>query len=52
MGAIVALIAAIIAEVPGNNLVLPLNAVTALLGAPIVIAVILRQRNLGKSFGG
>lgn len=52
MGAIVALIAAIIAEVPGNNLVLPLNAVTALLGAPVVIGVILRQRNLGKSFGG
>ncbi len=52
MGAIVALVAALIAEVPGNNLVLPLNAVTALLGAPIVIGVILRQRNLGKSFGG
>ena len=52
MGAIVALVASIIAEVPGNNLVLPLNAVTALLGAPIVIGVILRQRNLGKSFGG
>jgi len=51
MGAIVALVASLIAEVPGNNLVLPLNAVTALLGAPIVIGVILRQRNLGKSFG-
>ncbi|MEO1165113.1 MAG: iron ABC transporter permease [Chloroflexota bacterium] len=52
MGAIVALIAALIAEVPGNNLVLPLNAVTALIGAPIVIGVILRQRNLQASFGG
>jgi len=50
MGAIVALVASLIAEVPGNNLVLPLNAVTALMGAPIVIAVILRQRNIGKSF--
>ena len=50
MGAIVALIASLIAEVPGNNLVLPLNAVTALIGAPVVIGVILRQRNIGKSF--
>ena len=50
MGAIVALVASLIAEVPGNNLVLPLNAVTALIGAPIVIGVILRQRNIGKSF--
>lgn len=52
MGAIVALIAALIAEVPGRNLILPLNAVTALIGAPVVMIVILRQRNLQKSFGG
>ncbi len=50
MGAIVALAASIIAEVPGNNLTLPLNAVTALIGAPIVILVILRQRNLQRTF--
>jgi iron complex transport system permease protein len=50
MGAIVALVAALIAEVPGNDLVLPLNAVTALIGAPVVIAVILRGRNLGGAF--
>lgn len=49
-GAIVALVAAIMAEVPGNDLVLPLNAVTALIGAPVVIGVILRQRNLQQSF--
>lgn len=52
MGAIVALIAALIAEVPGSDQVLPLNAVTALIGAPIVVGVILRQRNLHQSFGG
>ncbi len=51
-GAIVALVASIIAEVPGNNLILPLNAVTALIGAPVVMGVILRQRNLQQSFGG
>lgn len=50
MGAVVALSAAVIAEVPGSNIVLPLNAVTSLFGAPIVIWVILRQRNLQRSF--
>ena len=42
-GACVALCAALIAELPGNNLVLPLNVVTAFLGAPVVILVVLRQ---------
>lgn len=42
-GACVALCAAIIAELPGNNLVLPLNVVTAFLGAPVVMLVVLRQ---------
>lgn len=50
MGAIVALIASIIAEVPGNNIVLPLNAVTSLIGVPIVVGVILRRRNIRKTF--
>jgi len=52
MGAIVALIAALLAEVPGYNVILPLNAVTAMIGAPVVIIVLLSQRNLQKSFGG
>ncbi len=42
-GACVALCAALIAELPGNNLVLPLNVVTALLGAPVVMLVVLRH---------
>lgn len=50
VGAIVALVAAIIAEVPGSNLVLPLNAIMAVIGAPVVIGVILRRRNLDRSF--
>lgn len=50
MGAIVALCAALIAEMPGSRLVLPLNAVTALIGAPVVLWVILRQRNIHKAF--
>ncbi len=47
-GASVALAAGLIAELPGSNLVLPLNVVTALLGAPVVMLVVLRQaRGLG-----
>lgn len=42
-GGCVSLSAALIAELPGNNLVLPLNVVTALLGAPVVMLVILRH---------
>jgi iron complex transport system permease protein len=44
MGAMVALLAALIAELPTSNLVLPINVVTALLGAPVVMWVILRQQ--------
>ena len=52
MGATLALGADIIAGLPGSQLTLPLNAVTALLGAPVVIWVILRQRNLRQAFAG
>lgn len=51
IGAIVALSADLIAQVPGaQNITLPLNAVTALFGAPVVIWVILRRRNLRRAF--
>ncbi len=50
LGGIVALIADLIAQAPGSQIVLPLNAVTALLGAPVVIWVILRRRNLRNTF--
>jgi iron complex transport system permease protein len=50
MGAIAAMLMALIAEMPGNTIVLPLNAVMAIFGAPIVIGIILRQRNLQKAF--
>nr|MBN1229346.1 iron ABC transporter permease [Anaerolineae bacterium] len=51
LGGILALVADLIARVPGADLVLPLNAIMALIGAPIVIWVILRQRNIKASFG-
>lgn len=44
LGGIVALGADLIAQVPGSQIVLPLNAVTALFGAPVVVWLILRSR--------
>lgn len=52
MGSIVALAADLIAQLPGSSTVLPLNAVTAIIGAPVVAWVILRRRNLRASFAG
>jgi iron complex transport system permease protein len=45
IGATLALLADIIAQVPGTQISLPLNAVTALIGAPVVVGVILRGRH-------
>jgi cobalamin transport system permease protein len=44
MGAAVALVAQIVSLLPGAGTVLPLNAVTSLMGAPVVVAVLLRSR--------
>lgn len=44
-GATVALLAQTISLLPGDAGVLPLNAVTSLLGAPVVVAIILRSRS-------
>lgn len=49
-GAIFALVATILAGAPGSNLVFPLNAVTAFIGAPVVMLVIMRQRNIQRTF--
>ena len=48
VGAMVMLGCDIVSQVPGSQTVLPINAVTALVGSPVVIWVILRQRNLGR----
>ncbi len=47
MGAVLALAADVIAQMPGRAGVLPLNAVTAFIGAPVVIWVITRRRRAG-----
>ncbi len=45
-GGMLALAAEIVAQLPGISSVLPLNAVTALIGAPVVLSVLLRRRRL------
>jgi iron complex transport system permease protein len=47
LGAAVALVAQTVSVLPGGGAILPLNAVTALLGAPVVVAVLLRSRREG-----
>lgn len=46
LGACLGLIADMASQLAGANIILPLNAVTSLIGAPTVIWVILRQYNL------
>ena len=50
LGAIIAIVADIVSGLPGTQVVLPLNAVTSLIGAPIIAWIILSRRNLRKTF--
>jgi iron complex transport system permease protein len=43
-------IADLAASLPGLRIALPLNAVTALIGAPVVISLILRRGDLRGGF--
>lgn len=45
-GAALALLADVLAQVPGTRIILPLNSITSLIGAPVVIGVILRRRQV------
>ena len=51
LGSLVAILADLASRLPGMDAVLPLNAVTALLGAPVVIAVILRRDRASEDIG-
>jgi iron complex transport system permease protein len=46
LGAVICGVCNIIASTPGSDNVLPVNAITSLLGAPVVIWIILRQRKM------
>jgi iron complex transport system permease protein len=50
LGGILALSADLLAQVPGSSYVLPLNSITALIGTPVVIWVILSQPRMKDSF--
>ncbi|TLU98227.1 FecCD family ABC transporter permease [Dyadobacter luticola] len=49
-GAVLMLACDIIAQLPGAQTVVPINVVTSLLGAPIVIWVIISRNNIRSSF--
>jgi iron complex transport system permease protein len=51
-GAILMLFCDIIAQVPGKEYTLPINAVTSVLGAPVVIWLVVRRKDFSKSFSG
>ena len=44
MGMVIALFADLIAKLPGSDQTLPLNTITALIGAPIVIGMVLNDK--------
>jgi iron complex transport system permease protein len=46
LGAVICGLCNVIAATPGSDNILPVNAVTSLLGAPVVIWIILRQRKM------
>ena len=49
-GSILMLTCDIIAQLPGHEYTLPINAVTSIIGAPVVIWLVLRKGNISKSF--
>ena len=50
LGSILMIMSDIISHVPGYDIVLPVNSVTALIGIPVVIWIILQGRKKGTSW--
>jgi iron complex transport system permease protein len=50
VGTVLMLVCDIISQMPGAQTVLPINVVTSLLGAPVVIWIIVSRNNLRSSF--
>jgi iron complex transport system permease protein len=50
IGALLSLASDFVARGPGLDVVLPLNAITALVGAPVIITALIKQRNLKRLF--
>lgn len=51
LGAILSLSADLVSRGPGLDFSLPLNAITALVGAPVIIVALIKQRNMKRLFG-
>lgn len=50
VGSITMLLCDTVAQLPGFEYTLPINAITSLLGAPFVIWIIMRKKNVSNSF--
>jgi iron complex transport system permease protein len=50
IGAIVMLFSDIVAQMPGANFTLPINAITSILGIPVIVWIILKNKKLGGYF--
>ena len=50
IGAAVSMAASLIAQLPGSQLMLPINVVTSLFGAPFVVWVLLKRKRGAASF--
>jgi iron complex transport system permease protein len=46
LGAIILLFCDIVSQLPGTNFIIPINAITALIGAPVVIWIILKSKKV------
>jgi iron complex transport system permease protein len=46
MGGVIMLFCDILTRLPGNDFIIPINAITALIGAPVVIWVIVRSKKI------
>lgn len=51
LGALLSLASDFVARAPWMEITLPLNAITALVGAPFIIGALIKQRNLKRLFG-
>jgi iron complex transport system permease protein len=49
-GGAIMLLSDVISQMPGSDMVLPLNSITSLIGIPVVLWVILRKKKVTGSF--
>ena len=52
VGAIILLICDIVSQVPGSEMILPINAITSIIGAPVVIWILVRRGSMRNTFNG